>query len=467
MTFHSRLGSDRTLKVFFFLRNFLSVFALWLLGGLLVQSALVPLDRSSAPSQARTAAPDQEIGPAADRLARSNRKSRKALPCAYAAESGPSLLSRVCERPYDYGEAFPLSPPAPSNPCPVWIPALFLLLARPTPSRRPAQDITTTPPGSPRSPQGDYPYDHLPATNQKRTKQEYGYRYYDPVTGRWPSRDPIGEPGGINLYAMVGNDAIRSWDYLGLWEDLGNNVWRAEAGDTLGGLASKPQYGGNGANWPCLWPTADTQDNGYPNTIKEGDCYNAENLVEKCPDNKHYWSIHESSDKKGGVFNITYTAIRAQDTASKIASVSGEGKTPITELLVAGHGVASGATISSGRTEMWGGRNYTVKGYFRLADLLALSKNPTFARAKAKAGPIRCWFCRSASVRLSGCLTRNFAYALSTKALRKGAKAWGTKHSIYTTGERLHYYDSSGDKQETGRGAGIHSDTWIAFPGTL
>jgi RHS repeat-associated protein len=23
----------------------------------------------------------------------------------------------------------------------------------------------------------------------------YGYRYYDPVTGRWPSRDPIGEVG--------------------------------------------------------------------------------------------------------------------------------------------------------------------------------------------------------------------------------------------------------------------------------
>jgi hypothetical protein len=39
---------------------------------------------------------------------------------------------------------------------------------------------------------------------------------YDPVTGRWPSRDPIGERGGINLYGMVGNDAIGRWDYLGL-----------------------------------------------------------------------------------------------------------------------------------------------------------------------------------------------------------------------------------------------------------
>ena len=43
----------------------------------------------------------------------------------------------------------------------------------------------------------------------------YGYRYYDPVTGRWPSRDPVGERGGINLYAFAGNDGVNSWDILG------------------------------------------------------------------------------------------------------------------------------------------------------------------------------------------------------------------------------------------------------------
>ena len=46
----------------------------------------------------------------------------------------------------------------------------------------------------------------------------YGYRYYDPVTGRWLNRDPIQERGGINLYAFVGNDEANRWDYLGLWE---------------------------------------------------------------------------------------------------------------------------------------------------------------------------------------------------------------------------------------------------------
>ena len=43
----------------------------------------------------------------------------------------------------------------------------------------------------------------------------YGYRYYDPQTGRWPSRDPIEEEGGVNLYGFVGNDGVNWWDLLG------------------------------------------------------------------------------------------------------------------------------------------------------------------------------------------------------------------------------------------------------------
>jgi RHS repeat-associated protein len=46
----------------------------------------------------------------------------------------------------------------------------------------------------------------------------YGYRFYDPETGRWPSRDPIEENGGINLYSFVGNDGVNLVDFLGLEE---------------------------------------------------------------------------------------------------------------------------------------------------------------------------------------------------------------------------------------------------------
>lgn len=43
-----------------------------------------------------------------------------------------------------------------------------------------------------------------------------GFRYYNPSTGRWLSRDPIEEQGGVNLYGMVGNDPLSRYDYLGL-----------------------------------------------------------------------------------------------------------------------------------------------------------------------------------------------------------------------------------------------------------
>jgi|GEM_PF-2091898 len=45
----------------------------------------------------------------------------------------------------------------------------------------------------------------------------YGYRYYAPELGRWVNEDPIEEDGGVNLYGMVGNDAVNRWDVLGLY----------------------------------------------------------------------------------------------------------------------------------------------------------------------------------------------------------------------------------------------------------
>ena len=44
----------------------------------------------------------------------------------------------------------------------------------------------------------------------------YGFRFYSPALGRWISRDPIREMGGVNLYQMVRNNPVNLVDLYGL-----------------------------------------------------------------------------------------------------------------------------------------------------------------------------------------------------------------------------------------------------------
>lgn len=53
----------------------------------------------------------------------------------------------------------------------------------------------------------------------------YGFRYYNPETGRWLNRDPIEERGGINLYAFCSNDSVNRFDSLGLFSYAEAVVW--------------------------------------------------------------------------------------------------------------------------------------------------------------------------------------------------------------------------------------------------
>ena len=59
----------------------------------------------------------------------------------------------------------------------------------------------------------------------------YGYRYYSPALGRWLSRDPIGEHGGINLYGMIQNSPVCNYDPVGL--SLGSDITRIFASRVL------------------------------------------------------------------------------------------------------------------------------------------------------------------------------------------------------------------------------------------
>lgn len=57
-------------------------------------------------------------------------------------------------------------------------------------------------------------------------RRYYGFRHYDPMLGRWLSRDPIGERGGVNLYAMLCNRPTNELDKLGcgFWSNLADLI---------------------------------------------------------------------------------------------------------------------------------------------------------------------------------------------------------------------------------------------------
>jgi len=87
----------------------------------------------------------------------------------------------------------------------------------------PPENALPRTPNSPKDPAGGN--SHNPLMSSDLDKREslsnsaslvyYGYRFYDPNSGRWPSRDPIEERGGMNLYGFVRNSGVNWVDVLG------------------------------------------------------------------------------------------------------------------------------------------------------------------------------------------------------------------------------------------------------------
>jgi hypothetical protein len=83
-----------------------------------------------------------------------------------------------------------------------------------------------------------------------------------PAAARWPSRDPIEERGGLNLYGFVRNDGISLVDYLGHEEAFATLAKAVDkAAEVIGGLTKQSRESGvtefgtfytNAANWKTI-----------------------------------------------------------------------------------------------------------------------------------------------------------------------------------------------------------------------
>ena len=86
------------------------------------------------------------------------------------------------------------------------------------------------------------------------------FRAYDPTHGRWLNRDPMGEGGGIDLYAYVGGNPINSIDALGLCPAEKPNPWLCGAAKAVagaaGGAAMTAAFAFLTGNFAALTPAA-------------------------------------------------------------------------------------------------------------------------------------------------------------------------------------------------------------------
>ena len=78
----------------------------------------------------------------------------------------------------------------------------------------------------------------------------YQLRPYEPGLGRWLSKDPIEERGGLNLYEFVGNGPLNQWDVVGL-KGSNDGPWWNNFINIVARMAryKKPWYKYSGIPW--------------------------------------------------------------------------------------------------------------------------------------------------------------------------------------------------------------------------
>jgi len=100
------------------------------------------------------------------------------------------------------------------------------------------------------SPNFEHPHPPVPThfspdfgQNSAQNDYYYGYRFYNPLLGRWANRDPMGERGGVNLYGFVGNAPLNDTDPYGLYVGtVDKTVWRPYVRNTWEWTGWRPTH---------------------------------------------------------------------------------------------------------------------------------------------------------------------------------------------------------------------------------
>jgi RHS repeat-associated protein len=188
----------------------------------------------------------------------------------------------------------------------------------------------------------------------------YGYRYYDPLTGRWMSVDPIGESGGLNKFAFALNEPPNTYDGLGLWTARGlMAAYEQRYGDQgvaeiLAAMASGIRFRGRECWFHDWWVTGSTINIankawfGSERSDKNAAAQLHEALYRHFGIGSRDWSTFFGDLARGGFKMATGVAGVAGSVAFSVGT--GGGGT----IVAWGVGITSGNTVIEGATQIFG-----------------------------------------------------------------------------------------------------------------